>query len=462
MLTGEANERLTQVGPGTPMGELMRRYWLPVRPLAELLEEEVMPVRLLGEDLTLFRGTDGSLGLVGERCPHRMTQMKYGIPDEGGIRCCYHGWMFDTGGRCVDTPLESPEGAFKDRISIKSYPVREMGGLIWAYMGPKPAPLLPPWDLFVMPNAVRQIGIMRLACNWLQCHENTGDPTHSVYLHGNLFDYVLRKQGKIEERAGSEAPPPGIGTGGAAGQIHTLFSRMDLGRGIESLYANATRYGMEKGINYSKALGADRDHVSRHATVIFPFYTQTGGPGMVRQEFQIRVPVDDTNTYHINYGCYMAPDEVPAPDQETIPYYDVPLFDDDGRPILDFVLAQDAHAWISQGPITDRTQEHLGRTDLPIVFLRRQFEEQMRIVEDGGDPMNVFRDPASMPELIHGGAWDEGNSEGKSSLTGAGSPLSSFRSAYHKGYGIDDADRYGPAMPLVIDLMRRVEEQAAG
>ena len=176
------------------------------------------------------------------------------------------------------------------------------------------------------------------------------------------------------------------------------------------------------------------------------------------ERVQIRVPVDDTNTYHINYGCYMAPEEVTAPLQETTPYYDVPLFDDDGKPILDFVLAQDAHAWISQGPITDRTQEHLGRTDLPIVFMRRQFEEQMRIVEDGGDPMNVFRDPASMPSLIHGGHWDEDEGEGKSAVTGKGSDLSSFRGAYHKGYAIDDADRYGPAMPMVVDLMRRIDE----
>ena len=324
-----------------------------------------------------------------------------------------------------------------------------MGGLVWAYMGPEPTPLLPPWDLFVMPNSLRQIGIMNLNCNWLQCHENTGDPTHSVYLHGNLFEYILRKQGKLEERT-------------ADGQMHTLYARMQTGIGIESLYVNPTRYGMEKGIIYSKELGADRDHKSRHATVVFPFYTQTGGPGMVRQEFQIRVPVDDTNTYHINYGCYMAPEEVPAPVQETIPYYDVPLFDDDGRPILDFVLAQDAHAWISQGPVTDRTQEHLGRTDLPIVFMRRQFEEQMRIVEDGGDPMNVFRDADAMPSLIHGGHWDEPEDDGKSSaVTGAGSPLSAFRASYHKGYAIDDADRYGPAMPLVIDLMRRIEEAQA-
>ncbi|CAI8052318.1 5,5'-dehydrodivanillate O-demethylase oxygenase subunit [Geodia barretti] len=406
------------------MGELMRRYWIPVRPTAQLVKEEVMAVRILGEDLVLFRLADGQMGLVGDRCPHRMTELRYGIPDTGGLRCCYHGWMFNPAGQCIETPLESANDPFKDRIRIKGYPVQEMGGLVWAYMG---------------------AGTDALAAAVGPCHENTGDPTHSVYLHGNLFEYVLQKQGKLEERA-------------ADGQMHTLYARMKTGNGIESLYVNPTRYGMEKGINYSKELGADRDHVSRHATVIFPFYTQTGGPGMVRQEFQIRVPVDDTNTYHINYGCYMGPEEVPVTVQESIPYYDVPLFDDDGKPLLDFVLAQDAHAWISQGPIMDRTQEHLGRTDMPIVFMRRQFEEQMRIVEDGGDPMNVFRDPATMPSLIHGGHWDEREEEGKAAVTGKGSDLSSFRGAYHKGYAIDDADRYGPAMPQVIDLMRRIDE----
>jgi len=319
--------------------------------------------------------------------------------------------------------------------------VQEMGGLVWAYMGPQPVPLLPPWDLFVMPNAIRQIGISHLECNWLQCHENTGDPTHSVYLHGHTFKYMLEKEGKLEERTRDK-------------QMSTLYARINMAKGIESLYVHETQYGMEKGINYSKALGADRDRQSRHSTVIFPFYTQTGGPGQVRQEFQIRVPIDDTNTYHIAYGCYMAPEGVPAPNQESVPYYDIPIFDEDGKPIWDFVLAQDAHAWVSQGAITDRTVEQLGRTDLPIVFMRRQFEENIRIVEDGGEPKNVFRDPNSMPNLIHGGVWDENNS----SVTGAGGTVSSFRSAYHKGYGIDDADRYGPAMPEVIDLMQRIDD----
>jgi 5,5'-dehydrodivanillate O-demethylase len=444
MLTAEAQERLTRVGPGTPMGELMRRYWIPVRPLSQLKEEEVMPIRILGEDLVLFITKKGELGLVGERCPHRAVLMKFGIPDEDGLRCCYHGWEFAPDGQCIDTPLESPTNKLKEQVKIAAYPVREMGGLVWAYMGPQPVPLLAPWDLFVMPNAIRQIGISVLECNWLQCHENTGDPAHSVYLHGYMFKYMLEKKGDLEDRTKDQ-------------QMSTLHSRIDMGRGIESLYAHETQYGMEKGINYSIAMGADKDRQSRHSTVIFPFYTQTGGPGQVRQEFQIRVPIDDVSTYHIAYGCYMAPEAVPAPVQDSIPYYDIPIFDEDGKPLWDFVLAQDSHAWVSQGEIYDRTKEQLGRSDLPIVFMRRQFEEQMRVVEDGGDPKNVFREPDAMPDLIHGGIWDEGNS----SVTGAGGAIANFRSAYHKGYGIDDADRYGPAMPDIIDLMQRIDDHSA-
>ena len=259
-----------------------------------------------------------------------------------------------------------------------------------------------------------------------------------------MFKHMLEKNGDLEERTKDR-------------QMSTLHSRIDMGRGIESLYAHETQYGMEKGINYSKAMGADKDRQSRHSTVIFPFFTQTGGPGQVRQEFQIRVPIDDVSTYHIAYGCYTAPTAVPAPVQDSIPYYDIPIFDEDGKPLWDFVLAQDAHAWVSQGEIYDRTSEQLGRTDLPIVFMRRQFEEQMRVVEDGGDPKNVFREPGAMPDLIHGGIWDEGNS----SVTGAGGAIANFRSAYHKGYGIDDADRYGPAMPEIIDLMQRIDDHSA-
>ena len=324
MLSPEANERLTRVGPGTPCGELMRRYWIPIAPYAQLLENPVRKVRVLGEDLVLYKNTQGGLGLIGDRCLHRLVDLQWGIPDAGGLRCPYHGWLYDETGQCIDTPLEAPDSTFKNNLKLPGYPVQALGGMVFAYMGPQPAPVLPRWDLFVWPNAVRQIGINILDCNWLQCQENTGDPTHSVWLHGHMFKYVLEKQGRYDERASDDN--------------HTIHQRIRTGVGIEELYAHPTRYGMEKGIFYSKALGADEDRVSRHSTVIFPFYTQTGSAGAPRSEFQICVPMDDTHTYHICYQTYAAPPGVEAPEQDVVPWYEAPRHDENGKPILDYVL----------------------------------------------------------------------------------------------------------------------------
>ena len=144
MLSKEANERLTRVGPGTPMGELMRRYWQPIRPFSQLLDEEVIKIKILGEELVLYRTTTGNLGLIDSHCPHRQTGLEYGIPDEEGLRCCYHGWLISPSGDCLDTPLEAIDSKFKHKIKVTAYPVQEMGGLVWAYLGPGEPPLLPP------------------------------------------------------------------------------------------------------------------------------------------------------------------------------------------------------------------------------------------------------------------------------------------------------------------------------
>jgi 5,5'-dehydrodivanillate O-demethylase len=442
VLSAEANERLTRVGAGTPMGELLRRYWIPIRPTSQVVEESVLPIRVLGEDLVLFRTLTGEFGLVGERCAHRMTQLKYGYPDDHGLRCCYHGWMFGPSGQCLDMPLESAHSTLKDHVQIKAYPVQEMGGLVWAYLGPQPAPLLPPWDVFVIPNCIRQIGVMELPCNWLQAQENAGDPTHSAILHGHYFRYILTKKNHPEElKHGQEA----------------LTARTQLGIGMEKLWAKSTPYGMAKGIVYSQALGAPRDYVSEHSTVIFPFYTQTGHANQVRQELQIRVPIDDTHMYHINYACFLALNGVHAPKQEVIPWFRVPLYDDDGQPVLDNILSQDAHAWIAQGPILDRTKENLGRTDVPVTFLRKQFEEQLRIVENGGDPINIFRDPEQMPDILHGGHWQVSASAIESTSS------SDSTGAYDRGYNLyEDANRFGPALPQIIEMVRKINERAVG
>ena len=444
MLSPELNERLTRVGPGTPCGELMRRYWIPIAPFAQLLENPVRKVRVLGEDLVVYRDKSGGLGLIGNRCLHRLVDLQYGIPDEKGLRCPYHGWLYGKTGDCLERPMEANPTQPVGR-KLAGYPVREMGGLVFAYMGPDPVPALPPWDLFVWPNAVRQIAINVLDCNWLQCQENTGDPTHSVWTHGHLFNYVLEQKGELDRSK----------TDG-----HTVHTRLDWGVGIKELYARTSEYGMEKGIVYSKALGAKADRTRRHSAVIFPFFTQTGSTGAPRSEYQIRVPMDDTHTLHICYQVYAAPPGLVAPKQDVVPWYEPPMVDEHGKPVLDYVLAQDAIVWKAQGDIVDRSQELLGRTDLPIVVLRRQLQEEIAKVERGEAPINY---------------WPEGSGESPGDiLYGSGSPpqgwtapdwaqrqlqlSQTFRQNFHKGFAMDDADRYGPAVDLVKELHRRIDE----
>ena len=146
MLTEKQNEQLTRVGPGTPMGELFRRYWHPVAAVSQMKERKTFQVKILGEDLVLYKDRSGHYGLVEPRCPHRKMSLMYGIPEEDGIRCAYHGWRFDKQGRCIEQPYddtEDTEGRFKQKIKIQSYPIQELGGLLLAYLGPLPEPLLP-------------------------------------------------------------------------------------------------------------------------------------------------------------------------------------------------------------------------------------------------------------------------------------------------------------------------------
>ncbi|MDT7554408.1 MAG: 5,5-dehydrodivanillate O-demethylase oxygenase subunit, partial [Pseudonocardiales bacterium] len=157
MLSAEKNERLTRVGPGTPMGELLRRYWWPVATY-DMATRVPVKRRLLGEDLVLYRDGSGTVGLLAEQCPHRRAALWLGCTEEHGLRCGYHGWRFDADGRCLEQPGEPAESTFKDRIRATAYPVQELGGLVFAYLGPLPAPELPRYDLFVWDDAWRDIG----------------------------------------------------------------------------------------------------------------------------------------------------------------------------------------------------------------------------------------------------------------------------------------------------------------
>lgn len=190
--------------------------------------------------------------------------------------------------------------------------------------------------------------------------------------------------------------------------------------------------------------------------MIFPFYTQTGKTGSPRSEYQIRVPIDDTHTYHICYTVYAAPPAVEAPKQDVVSWYEPPLWDKNGKPILDYVLAQDALVWVAQGPVTDRTRETLGRTDIPIVLLRKQLDEQIVRVERGERPMNVF--PDKSPDILYGSGSPPTDWTAPDWATRNIAMSQNFRKLYHRGFGTDDADRYGPALDLAKELHRRIEE----
>jgi 5,5'-dehydrodivanillate O-demethylase len=454
MMTQEENTLLTRVGPGTPCGELMRRYWHPIYPEILLRENPVRKVRILCEDLTLFRDRTGKLGLVQERCPHRGASLHLGIPDERGLRCCYHGWLFDKEGRCLDQPLEPPSLKMKDKIRIKAYPVQEMGGLIWAYLGPEPAPLLPRWNLFEREDGFRQILSHQLPCNWLQCMENRGDLGHSVYLHGALFKYT-------RERKGLRHDDPQARYNATMTEFEAMRAR---GAFIKwkPIY---NEFGFTKA-----SLESDKSEDSRSWTigqnpVLFPYLLAFGpqeGDERIRRLYQIGVPIDDTHTWHLQYCCYVFPKGVDVPRQTAVPYRDLPMTNERGELILDYVLAQDMAAWYQQGEITDRTEEHLGASDRLIVAYRELLRKQIAIVAAGGEPMNVFRDPATIesPELRIPGNERGAAAPTRSTVLG---PSIRYRDSYHKQnpdgglYIDDDVDGLCPDRELILELYRRAE-----
>src|SRR5689334_4304920 len=186
MTTREQNEYLTQTGPGTPMGILMRRYWIPALLASELPEPDCPParVKLLGEKLVAFRDTDGRIGLIDEFCAHRGVSLWFGRNEECGLRCPYHGWKYDVNGQCVDLPSEAETSGMRSRIKLKSYPCIELGDVIWAYMGP-PAlkPPLPGLEWAQVPSTHRFVSKRTQECNYLQAMEGGIDSAHVSFLH---------------------------------------------------------------------------------------------------------------------------------------------------------------------------------------------------------------------------------------------------------------------------------------
>src|SRR4051812_18038720 len=178
-LTEAENLKLAQVGPGTPGGALLRRYWHPVGGLHQLTDEcPTTHVRLLGEDLVLFRDKSGNVGLIADHCSHRGASLLYGRVEERGIACAYHGWLYDTNGNCLETPAEPAGSMFHLTVKHRAYPVQEYCGLYWTYMGPEPVPVLPRFDIVEMGVLTAVAEVPREDCNWLQVVENNLDQAH--------------------------------------------------------------------------------------------------------------------------------------------------------------------------------------------------------------------------------------------------------------------------------------------
>ena len=184
MVSADENRLLTESGPGTPGGDVLRRYWQPAALTEELdSDRPVVPVRLLGEDLVLFRDDQDRLGMIGRRCPHRGVDLSYGRVEDGGLRCPFHGWLFDVTGACLETPAEPPASTFHTRVCQVHYPVAERNGIVWAFLGDGDPPELPGLDCFVAPGPQVFAFKGMWGCNWLQAHEVGIDPAHAAFLH---------------------------------------------------------------------------------------------------------------------------------------------------------------------------------------------------------------------------------------------------------------------------------------
>ena len=363
------NKLLTEVGRGTPMGELMRRYWQPIGAAVDLESKWTKRVRLLGEDLVIFKDRQGRLGLIAEQCPHRRASFAHGIPTENGIRCPYHGWEYNAQGKCIHQPNEQDKCAFRDKVSTDAYPVQEMGGMLFAYMGPQPQPLLPRWDGFVAQGTIRIMGRTILPINWLQIMENSLDPVHTEWLHGHHYEFLKEQEGvKVA--------------------ISTRHLKIDF---------KEFEYGMTKH-RLLEGHSEDGDDWKVGHPIVFPNMLAVGnGDEKSRYySFQMRVPVDDTHTMHLWFNAYVPPQGVEVPKHllEKVHTYEVPFIDDKGEFIVDNVDGQDMMAWISQGAIADRSLENLGATDKGIVMYRRMLKREMKKVQAGIDPMGTVRNSA--------------------------------------------------------------------
>lgn len=380
MLSREDNELLCRVGPGTPMGALIREYWIPAALSSELPEPECAPVRirLLGENLIAFRVSSGAVGLIQNHCPHRGASLFYGRNEDEGLRCVYHGWKFDVTGACVDMPSEPGESQYRSKVRVVTYPCVERGGVVWTYMGPRQTPPLLPDFESNGDDCVLQV--YQRECNWVQALEGDIDTCHTAFLH----------LGSVER---DDVPP---GTWGR----YVLENR-------------APRYEVAEtdfGVMYGAYRPAEREtNYWRIANFLFPFYAMvpTGVLGL-EQRVRAWVPMDDDHTLFISMSRGGAPaprnaGRHPIGPPEVLPnttdWYgrfrlvgradNDYLIDRKAQQTVSFtgigaIHLQDQAVTESMGPIYDRTQEHLATSDLMVIRTRKRLIDAAKALRDKG------------------------------------------------------------------------------
>lgn len=360
MLTADKNRQLTQVGAGTPMGEVLRRHWHPIAGVDELDRQAIKPVRLMGEDLVLFKDLSGHYGLTDRHCGHRRADLSYGFVEAEGIRCHYHGWRFNAQGACVEAPFEDradPGAKLRLKVKLKAYPVQAKAGLLWAYLGPLPAPELPDWEPFHWPNGFVQAVFAEVPCNWLQTQENSIDPVHFEWMHANWSR-------RLRGHTGGYAPT----------HLQLAFE------------------AFEHGFLYKRI---SEDTNDQHPLWTIGRVCLWPNGFFLGDHFEWRVPVDDENTLSVTWSFIRVPREAEPFVQTTIPTWTAPIRANDGRWITSHVINQDIVAWVGQGRIADRTQENLGASDRGIAMIRRQLFNDIHSVQAGRDPKGVLRDPST-------------------------------------------------------------------
>ena len=416
MLTQEENLLVTQTGPKTPAGEVLRRYWQPAALVDELPPERpVKAVTLLGENLVLYRNEQGRYGLLGRHCSHRGADLSYGRLEDSGLRCLYHGWLYNAEGRCLEQPAEPENSQFCDKIRHTAYPCKVRNGIIFAYMGPGKPPDFPAYDCFVAPDAFTFAFKGFIDCNWLQALEGGIDPSHVSFLHRFFVD---------------EDPATGYGQqfrdSTASADIPVTKILRDIPR--PQLEVEPTPYGLR--LFALRRMDQDRMHM-RVTNLTFPnAIVVPMSKDMVITQWH--VPIDDQRSwwYAIFYDFCQPVDKSAMREQRldlyTLPDY-IPHrnrsnrygFDDREQRELTYtgmgmdINVHDTWAVESAGALQDRTVEHLGAADKGITAYRRVLLRTIRGLQQHGvspslglEPnLSSMSGPAAIDAIVSANAW---------------------------------------------------------